>query len=227
MLHLHSIKVYHRPLYRPISSQLSAVSYIHKLSNQSDPTQSFIIKKMLTGIHKLGSKPDIRVPFTVSQVCNLIISVDHVSQSTYMCVMFKAMYSLAFHALLRVGEFTSTGAKPSPNLLQFQHVSFENCTSLIITFYDYKHSTGRTPSTLSIKSQSGPSCPVVNMSAYFKVRGSYNGPLFCFPGGLPVTRSVFMSLFKKSLAWVGLDPLCYKGHSFRIGKATSFSLVGR
>ena len=37
---------------------MSALSYIHKLSGMPDPTQHFVIKKLLAGAQKLGPMPD-------------------------------------------------------------------------------------------------------------------------------------------------------------------------
>ena len=91
-----------------ITSQLSAVSYIHKLANVSDPAQSFIIKKMLKGVQNLRPQIDIRLPFNINHVSSMIESMVKISSSPYIRALFNAMYSLAFHALLRVGEFTSS-----------------------------------------------------------------------------------------------------------------------
>jgi hypothetical protein len=208
-----------------ITSHLSAVTFIHKLSNQPDPAQAFVVRKMICGIHKLGHQPDIRLPLSLSHVCNLVASINHVASSGYMCVMFKAMYSLAFHALLRVGEFTGTNCQIS-NLLQLDHLVFlESPRLLQVTFHNFKHSTGHPPFSLTLSPQPNKSCPITNMAAYIHLRGQEKGPLFCFPGGQPVSRAIFTTMFNKSLSWIGLDPSRYKGHSFRIGKATALALA--
>ena len=210
-----------------ISSQLSAVSYLHKLANASDPTQAFIIKKMVVGVHKLRPQIDIRLPLNVSHVCNLIKSAQQVASSQYTCVLLKAMYSLAFHALLRVGEFTSSTTSVSPNLLMYHQIELDiNNKFLKITFYQYKHSNGHFPIVLKLSCQDNISCPITNMASYFRSRGSTPGPLFCFPGGHPVSNPAFISLFRLSLKIAGLDVNRYKGHSFRIGKATELAQSG-
>ena len=209
-----------------ITSQLSAVSYIHKLANVSDPAQSFIIKKMLKGVQKLRPQIDIRLPFNINHVSSMIESMVKISSSPYIRALFNAMYSLAFHALLRVGEFTSS-LPLSPNLILVQHIN-QNISSqqLSITFFNYKHSSGHTPISFLITPQPNISCPCLNLSRYLSLRGLTPGPLFCFPGGDPVSRSAFMSKFKQTLQLIGLDPKFYKGHSFRIGKATELALSG-
>ena len=43
---------------------MSALSYVHKLADMADPTQHFVIKKLLAGAQKLAAKPDTRLPIT-------------------------------------------------------------------------------------------------------------------------------------------------------------------
>ena len=159
-----------------ISSQLSAVSYL------------------------LRPQIDIRLPLNVSHVCNLIKSAQQVTSSQYTCVLLKAMYSLAFHALLRVGEFTSSTTSVSPNLFMYHQIELDiNYKFLKIAFYQYKHSNGHFPIVLKLSCQDNISCPITNMASYLRSRGSTPGPLFCFPGGHPVSNPAFISLFRSSL----------------------------
>lgn len=48
-----------------------------------------------------------------------------------------------------------------------------------------------------------------------------SGPLFTFMNGTPVSRKYFSDQLCLSLNWCGLDSKQYKGHSFRIGAATT------
>ena len=52
------------------------------------------------------------------------------------------------------------------------------------------------------------------------LRGTTSGPLFCWPGGAPVKRSIFVEQLNRALTFYNLDPTLYKAHSFRIGAAT-------
>ena len=86
----------------------------------------------------------------------------------------------------------------------------------------YKH----IPISFVITPQPNKSCPFTNISLYLSLIGLTPGPLLCFPGGNPVSRSAFMSRFNKNLNLIGLDSKFYEGHSFRIGKATELALSG-
>jgi len=61
---------------------------------------------------------------------------------------------------------------------------------------------------------------------YVAVRGNSPGPLFMFPGGAPVSKSFFSVQLKNALTWAGLPHESYKGHSFRIGAATTAAMRG-
>ena len=69
-------------------------------------------------------------------------------------------------------------------------------------------------------------CPVKHIKHCLVLRGTSPGPLFIFPGGAPVTRSFCNRHLSKSLLWAGLPTSIYKGHSFRIGAATTAATMG-
>jgi hypothetical protein len=45
-----------------IASYISAISVVHKSNSLTDPTNSFLIKKILKGAHNLKGKKDTRLP---------------------------------------------------------------------------------------------------------------------------------------------------------------------
>jgi hypothetical protein len=87
----------------------------------------------------------------------------------YAAVMFKAMFLLAFHCFLRVGEFTTrhSGA-PANEILQYSDISFisahNGATDLQVTLRHFKGNTNRSPFTLLLRRESLPEfCPVRGM----------------------------------------------------------------
>jgi hypothetical protein len=192
---------------------MSAVSYLHKLANVPDPTRLFVVKKMLQGAKKLSAKPDVRLPITVDILRQLILAVDATSESSYQRSLLKAMYLLAYFAFLRVGEFTTDPGSISTHVLMKQDVELQS-TSL-----------GR-HANLRIMPQPDIICPVSALRTYYDVRGNVPGPLFILSDGLPVTRSYFATNFNIALQWANLDSRYYKGHSLRIGAATTAAAMG-
>jgi hypothetical protein len=47
-----------------IASYISAINVVHKSNSLTDPTNSFLIKKILKGAHNLKGKKDTRLPIT-------------------------------------------------------------------------------------------------------------------------------------------------------------------
>ena len=63
-------------------------------------------------------------------------------------------------------------------------------------------------------------CPVHAFYAYFTLRKPYTGQLFTFMDGLS-SRAIFSQQSNLSFNCTGCQSKYYKGHSFRIGPATS------
>ena len=127
---------------------------------------------------------------------------------------FQAMCSLAFYALLRVGEMTL-----SNNNLEFSSVTLAN-NYLILNFRKFKHS-GKEGATLRVIAiQNNLCCPIRLMHEYITFRGNTPGPLFVTSSGEAVPRQLFTWQLKSALDFAGFDSKRFKSHSFRIGAAS-------
>jgi hypothetical protein len=159
----------------------------------------------------------------------LIAGVDATASTVCYVKLLKAMFLLAFYALLRVGEITTTGTtEASRHLILRGNISITKSrrnTVLCITMNSYKHSKGA-PITLRLSPQLDPLCPVSTLREFLQIRHSNSGPLLIFPDGQPVSRSFFVMHLNMALKWAKLDPRFYKTHSFRIGAATTAATLG-
>lgn len=106
-----------------VSSYVSALGYIHRLNNMSDPTDVFIIKRLLRSVHKTSAKGDSRLPITEAILVQLLQSLPHVTQTHYDRVLFHSMFLLAFYAFLRIGEITIQSHQAKNNI-QYNCVKF-------------------------------------------------------------------------------------------------------
>ena len=213
-----------------VLTYISALSYFHKIKGFPDPTQSFVIRKCLQGYQKERATNDQRKPITLNILCKLIASLKHTTSSEYLRVMLKAMYLLAFHAFLRIGEFTSKSSSSTP-ILSYDDVTFKFKNSLVPYAFElrisgYKHSQGRTSILFIEQNCNAHICPVLALWNYFKLRVHKMGPIFSFPDGCAVSRSFFAQQLQLSLQWAGYDTTFYKAHSFRIGHATVAAAQG-
>lgn len=218
--------------YQPstIASYVSAISYVHKLQLLADPTDSFVIRKIIKGAQNLKSSCDTRLPITKEILSKLLLAIPSVIDSYFNQVMLNAMMSLAFYCFLRIGEMAVKSKNDISRVLQFSdiNVGYENQIpiNMTVTIKYYKHSNLQ-PKTISVaRNASNLLCPVTAMLNYLKVVKHKSGPLFQFPCGTPVSYSYFSSSLKSLLEFIGLNPEVYKGHSFRIGAATSAASQG-
>ena len=195
-----------------VLSTLSAIAYFHKLYNRPDPTTNFIIRKIIQGASKVQPQVDIRAPITPAILAKLCGSLSILHIPSYQVIMFKAMFTLMFHAFFRIGEVTS-----SLNNIQFPSITlFPSSIHLQLT--SYKHHSGP-PVTLVVHS-TRENCPVSAMTSYLLIRGNASGPLFTFQYNKPVSPKFFSTIFNQCLDKLSLNPICYKLHSFCIGAAT-------
>lgn len=55
-----------------IASHVSAISYVHKLLQLNDPTNSFIVRKLIKGCNNLSGTSDTRLPITMDILKNIM-----------------------------------------------------------------------------------------------------------------------------------------------------------
>ena len=201
-----------------ITSFMSALGFFHKVNAFTDPTTCFIVRQQLLSIKKLRPSSDSRKPISESMLFCLLNHLPSLGVSSYEQSLFSAMFLLAFHFGLRVGEITS-----SPHNIKFQQVVIQK-DSITITFNSFKHANDKNP-VHSVHSQSQAFCPVVSLTNYVELRGSSDGPLFLLHGK-PLLRTSFTSTLKQLLALAGENPNMFNSHSFRIGAASRWAALG-
>ena len=69
-------------------------------------------------------------------------------------------------------------------------------------------------------------CPVAAMLTYLTTTGVDHGPLFTLPNRVPLAKSRFTKQVQATLTQAGIEASHYKGHSFRIGAATTAAANG-
>ena len=199
--------------YCSIQTQISAINFLFKLSNCPSPSNSFLVRKILKGIAFTSSRPDGRLPITRKILLRLCNAMDHLMEP-YKSTMLKTMFSLAFHAFLRVGEMTSS----SNNIQRTQVQVFSK--SIQLAMLKFKHAPLHNKTVLLVKHTLGPDCPVQLLKQYLLLRPVMEGPLFIFVDGKPVPKHFFNNSLKIGLEFLEISYNKYTSHSFRIGAAT-------
>ena len=167
---------------------------------------------------------------------------DH-NQQPYLEILYKAMFSLAYYGLLRVGEITY-----SPHVLKACNIHVgHNKDKLQLVLYSSKtHCKESSPQKIKIsavkpanktvqgykpktKTTNSHFCPVKLVTKYMGIRGSYqqlDKQFFIFADGTPVKDSNLRTTLRNLLNSLGLDGSLYDVHSFRIGRTSDLEKYG-
>jgi len=148
-----------------IATMVSPIAFANKLYHAPNPLNHFLIIKMLEGSRKAGHQPDTRQPITLSILHRLTAALPAAFHDPFITSLLKAMFLTAFHAFLRVGEFTvrSQGDNTSHTLQAADcAVNFTSGrpTSVSLTLTTSKHNQSR-PFHITIPANHSPNCPVI------------------------------------------------------------------
>ncbi len=218
----------HEKGYSPntLPTHTSAIAHIHHLLGLPDPTESFLVKKVLQGAKNLNPTCDPRLPITLPILFRLVDALRHVCVTTWHCTLFRSMFLMAFFGFLRVGEMTAS-TNAAHNTLTVDCIQPVKGTSkLRLHFRRYKH--GKRHADIILEPQANVRyCPVRAWNEYVALRGLQPGYMFLLATGQPISRRVFADQLALCLKTCNLSPTLYKTHSFRIGAATYAAEQGR
>ena len=157
-------------------------------------------------------------------------------QQPFLEMMYKAIFSLAYYGLMRIGELTS-GAHPI--LAKDLHIGQNKDKILILLYSSKTHGKESRPQEIKItavrtgsKTRGGKTrhfCPFKLLRQYIAMRGSYNNdnePLFVFADGSPVEPKHVRKVMKQCIKQLGLDSNLYNCSSWRSGRASDLQFFG-
>jgi hypothetical protein len=94
------------------------LNYVQRMAGFYDFSHNFVTKKSLEGYRKQKTKADSRLPITAVFFKKLIEALQNMNLPKFtQILLMKAMFLLAFHVFLRVGENTQFGSKTKKILL--------------------------------------------------------------------------------------------------------------
>ena len=82
--------------FKTAKSYLSAIAFQCKLKSVEDVTKHFVIKKLLDGMERTGSKKMVRLPITISMLNSIVPKLSAVCINSYESLLFVAAFTLAF-----------------------------------------------------------------------------------------------------------------------------------
>ena len=163
-----------------ITSDVSAISYIHKILGIFDPTSAFVVKKLLKGCNNLRKSHDTRLPITKQILEKIIYGIDKCIDNNFTKTLLKAVFLLAFNACLRLGEILVRSPKEAGSVIQKQDVTFTYCNrrpqSLTLVIRHYKNNQ---PVTITIEANHNNSqlCPVTAVHSHLENQSRVDGPV--------------------------------------------------
>jgi hypothetical protein len=205
--------------YSTITTYMSAIGYVHRLLALPDPVASTLVQKTLASI-QIGVKDfDVRQPITLPILQKLCSTLTLTSLSGFESTAMKAIMTVAFYGLFRLGELLCPGPSDRDTVVQLADLSMGPSWAHVKVRHFKHNRTGQAVVVpLSAQSSQYP-CPVLALKHYLKIRGGRDGPVFMFPDNSTISKSFFYSKFKKLAQLCNLDTRAFKSHSFRIGGA--------
>ena len=222
----HSFELGYSP--STIASYLSGISFYHKLHNYQDPTNAFVVKKLLEGFKRSRKSRDVRAPITehiLRRICHVLPNICY---SDFESCLFQSAYFLSYFALLRVSEVVFPSyLQPDRPLLSGDIELVDDGNTLLITIRISKTNQSGLPTTLRIpKSEDSSFCCVTTIRHYMHLRPANAYYFFSHANGTPLTQSQFSAVLAKAVRVLRLPTGIYTSHAFRIGRATDLASKG-
>ena len=143
----------------------------------SRPILIFFGKKIILGMQKQSRSLEKRLPITRDILDRLLHAAKLSATSVYQLALFRALFLIAFHAFLRIGEVVvRSKTADSSEILQLRQLTFtpksKKVTSLEVDLEKWKRHYGGKGVTLCIEaSPEQEFCPVREMSKFLPSEG--------------------------------------------------------
>lgn len=215
-----------------ITTYVSAVGFYHKFHGWADPTNDFVVSKLLEGCRRSRPTADTREPMSMSTLLQTVQSLPAVCTSVFEACMFKAAILCAFFGFMRLGEFAADSRRHiQSSVLSVADVQIcganDDCQSVLISFKHAKNNQRGPPQYIRlVQSTNAALCPVTALKEFMHIRPDNSGPLFCHFDGNPLTRFQFNAVLHKALRFAQVTCTQIRSHSFRIGAASSAVSMG-
>jgi len=209
-----------------IASYISGLSFFHKINGWYSIADVFVVRKLLQGCRRLRPVVDKRAPITVSMLRQICTIMPTITYTYYETVLFKALFTVAFFGLFRVGELVDTTSGNAPIMVDSTQINLAK-THVSLVLKVTKNNQYGHPMCIKLPCESEKLiCPVNNLGIFLAMRPRSNGNLFIHENMQSVTRCQFSSVLNKVLSQLGFNCKVYKTHSFRIGRATQLASMG-
>lgn len=218
-----------------IRTYVSAIAYPHKMMGWSDPTMAFPVRRILDSVGRKGNSRPVKLPISLSLLSKLVRALG-LAYSFSQSLVFRAIFTMAFHACARIGELAVSGGNID-NVIREKQVSMQRrrgvTQSIRVEFQCYKHSKGIDGAVRNILPLGGPACPVKMIEEYLRTAPQRNvgetereACFFRWQDGTPVKAREVAQALTRCLQALQEDPSSYSTHGFRLGGTTEAAKKG-
>ena len=191
-----------------------------------DNTKTFIVRKMLEGMHRSNPTKDTRSPITLDILTQITGILSSVCKNLYETLLFTVAYHLAFFALLRVSELTVSNPHNLSRVISFDDIDLAHSNLVLVRITGSKTDQYGKGATLQITHNKETSTLFSAIHKYKAIRPQLAGPFLCHLNSKPLTSYQFTAVLQKCMRFLGFDTSTFKSHSFRIGYASHLYSTG-
>ena len=216
-----------------VHTYLAGIRHMHIISGYPNPLESAPRLQLALRGFKRYKPPQAnpRLPIT-PHVLRAIKSVLLQTPQEYNNVMLWATVCVGFFGFLRSGEFVVKSASafdPASHLMPSDVAvdSYTDPSMIRLLIKRSKTDQFGNGASIFLARTYTDLCPVAALLAYLARRPVHgHSPLFITEDGTPFTKMHLIKLLHATLREAGINPEFYKGHSFRIGAATTAAALG-
>ena len=192
------------------SSRFSHNLHVYKLLQLSDPTNSFIVRKLIKGCNNLSRTIDTRIPITMDILKNIMQGIEPAVQDFYLnnvTCYFPFSFWCIIALRVNCSKILCWLRKNSSTWGHLYFLQGWTPYQFIVYFATFQNNKKNNQSVhISIEAQSNlpKVCPVLPMDHYLKICRPTQGPLFQFRSGSPVTHKFVSTNLANILEFNGI-----------------------
>ena len=208
---------------------LAALSSKHKLNSWTDPTDSFLIKKLMQGFARSSPSKDVRYPITLQRLQKIVKTLPLVCNDSFEVILFKTAFVLAFFGFFRISELLgqNMSLKRARKAVKVADVKMEpSKMSICLNGSKCDQRMKGEKIVLQRERVYTEVCPVLTTREFLRIRPKSSEYLLVHYNSSQLTRFQFQAVLKKVAKQLGWPIQSYSSHSFRIGAATTAAMNG-
>ena len=220
-----------------LKSYFSAIKHVLKLDGYNWDDNRVLLSSLVRSCKLENDKVKTRLPIQKGLLEIILFEVERKyggkSPQPYLIILYKAIFSLAYYGMLRVGELSySNHCIKASNI----HIGNNKDKILIVLYSSKTHGKESRPQKVKISAINNEYalhkklfCPFKIVTKYMKIRGDYytdEEQFFIFSDGSPVKPQHIRKTLRDLLNNLNLDSSLYDVHSFRGGRTVDLSKFG-